>query len=211
MPARSYHVMENHSKYNPDHKTVCQKCAKEVRTSYAKIHEANCNGIPYESAIKDFVFIPHPTDRFLCPEPGCEYRNEKSGRVKHHFTSKHIRAPCQICNIVYSIVNMDVHMLTVHKVVTPRAKRFACQQCPATFVYRAQLVNHMDLEHIKEPKYVCDQCGMRFIGRRLLYNHRDSAHRRIVRRNPCNMCGKNFRSVRPFKEHMLQEHGVRVE
>ena len=213
---RAKHVTEEHRPARARDtskgcKTVCAKCGKSIAKSYAKTHDKACTGIPYQSVTHDFVFVPHPTDPRLCPEPGCNYQNEKTGRIKFHYTSQHVKKPCFVCNAVYKVVNMDGHLLTAHKIATARAKRFACTECDSTFEYKSQLRNHMDLEHIKELKYICDLCGMSFIARRLLYMHKDSAHTRAVRRNPCTVCGKNFRSVKPFKDHMLEAHGVTVK
>lgn len=217
LESRRAHVAEEHNggsnsnkKGAAAQKTVCPKCGKSLVSSYAPLHEARCLGIPNPRIMGDFVYVPHPTDPTLCPEPGCDFTNNKV-KVRAHFLKHHIKVPCKVCNVVYNIVNIDGHMLTAHKIATPRASRHACEDCGVTFVYKSQLKNHMDLEHIKEEKYVCDMCGMRFIARRLLYNHRDSAHTRVVRRNPCAVCGKNFRSVKPMKDHMFQEHGVKVK
>ena len=64
------------------------------------------------------------------------------------------------------------------------------------------MINHMEEEHIKEPKYVCDICGEGCFSKKMLTSHKYSRHKTFS----CEFCGKTYTCKKSLIKHLKSVH-----
>lgn len=192
-------------------KQMCDKCGKTSSYATIKKHRETCDGIDRTPEGIVFDFTPHPEDPTKCPEPDCDFTNGVLYKVRFHYGKRHVKRNCKHCQKPINIFFYDEHLLKVHSIATTRNSKIQCTECEERFTYKSDLQHHVDMVHVREPKYICDICGHRCIAKKLLVSHRYETHVRTQRKNPCTVCGVVFRSVKPLKQHMLDNHGIKVK
>lgn len=113
---------------------------------------------------------------------------------------------CPNCGAMFSDrLNLDVHVMKEHGVVTERFRRHHCRICNKMFARKIELDQHNIRIHADGifGTFVCDYCGQNFKSRNSLYCHRKFAH--IVGKGyQCEHCPQKF-----FKRHMWITHTKR--
>lgn len=80
------------------------------------------------------------------------------------------RKQCPHCNKNFKADFFEKHM-RVHN----KEKCWSCKECDKSYHYKHDLVRHVTLEHVADPK--CEFCGESFEDRKLLKEHRTPCRR----------------------------------
>jgi len=92
---------------------------------------------------------------------------------------------------------MDNHMM-MHT-TDPDSKDFICVQCGAKFVCQAYLNRHI-ANHFAERKFACDQCPKTFIAKKDLTHHSTHVHT-DAKPYQCNICKNFYKSKQSLEVH----------
>ena len=152
----------------------------------------------------------HQGIKYPCKVPGCPAILSSRGALSLHIKSLHtvrIRVPCTESGCDETFVNergRDLHVETVHL-----GKRFACQECEATYASPSGLSEHMRYTHRGEPLALpCTYpgCSATFASAQNLSVHIDNIHLKI--RWPCEWpgCGKTLASKAGAAKHYKSQH-----
>ena len=164
----------------------------------------------------------------------CTFSHPKKGRLAHHIRNTHMEPKfvCEICGQKRrSAVALRTHIAQVHEGQRP----WPCPVCNKTFASRHYVDEHVKVQHEKVMPFSCNQCHEKFARRRTLIMHRRTVHEnkwfdchlcgkrfkekcavenhvKLVHENKyrysCKMCGVGFRSDKPYRDHLTNEHGI---
>uniref|UniRef100_UPI0037E74506 zinc finger protein 345-like n=1 Tax=Semicossyphus pulcher TaxID=241346 RepID=UPI0037E74506 len=81
-------------------------------------------------------------------------------------------------------------------------RKYLCPSCGRLFRHMGRLRAHM-LTHAPEQSYTCACCGKTLENWKKLWQHQ-RIHRQKRGRFTCPQCGKGFRFVEPYKQHMSE-------
>ena len=80
----------------------------------------------------------------------------------------------------------------------------SCKKCYALFDTQNELNEHKKTAHRPE-NYHCEFCEKKFELKYVLTEHIATVHQE----KPCNKCDKTFKKLTSFREHQLEEHGIK--
>ncbi|XP_012155783.1 transcription factor grauzone isoform X2 [Ceratitis capitata] len=159
--------LQDHVKtaHGPRSTVICDKCGKQVRSSYLKKHHQ-----------LEHFDEPRPT-----PEPqqcqicGAWLRHQAG--LKQHMKSLHEDVGgehrCQICNKV----STNARALRRHVYLNHECERkFKCTMCEKAFKRPQDLREHTSV-HTGKVLYTCPNCPMTFFSSANMYKHRQRLHR----------------------------------
>ncbi|XP_061727481.1 gastrula zinc finger protein XlCGF26.1-like isoform X2 [Cydia pomonella] len=153
----------------------------------------------------------------------CGMRCTTKSRLAHHILIRHSEFRCKPCDMGFSSFHaLTVHNRRKHVVDTSErnycvecdlqfTNRVPCPSCDKTYSKRCYMMNHYNLEHLKESKFVCPVCDRRFLnGFRLRY-HVKYFHEKAPKpkNHMCTYCGRGFNTRRILDNHIRTHTGER--
>ena len=182
-----------------------------------RAHEENCQlTVPKEPEatykserrmLNLFKNIPFPIDENnpdKCPAEDCTYRVPNRSRLRNHYISRHCRQKCPYCDVVLAVTSFELHVVQKHT----KKYSFLCEFCPAGFLRKSHMINHMEEEHIKDPKYICDICGKGCFSNNKLAKHKRTRHKTFS----CQYCEKFYTRKNSLIKHLKSVHnGIGIE
>jgi len=197
-------------------KGLCQLCGKVFQDPvqhYKNVHAEHrpfkCHLCPFSHPLKGHLAQhmrhKHMEGKFVCEVCGAKAKSAKA--VKEHIAMVHEGQrpwPCPHCGKTFAKKQyIDEHVAVTHKGEAP----FECKVCSEKFTRRRAMLMHKRTVH--EGKWFdCNICSKRFKEKCAVENHIKLVHENKFRYN-CRSCTTGFKSIKPFKEHMLVQHGVR--
>lgn len=148
--------------------------------------------------------MSHPDgSRHVCRVCGRSYL--EAGTLKRHnimHTGKKTHL-CTVCGKAFYYKNvLKAHMIYHSE------KKHACRSCDKKFYTGHYLAEHVRLAH-SDNKYnfICEVCGKLCSSRSRLILHRSSHSTKKY----CVQCGKTYKNLRYYKDHMKRHKGVIVK
>lgn len=136
----------------------------------------------------------------------------KVKKVKNDRKSRMIPSKCENCDQIFSCrSNMRRHQKTAHSnklKINFEKKRFACAECPASYVLEGALRTHMKKHtqsYIESRK--CNMCGRIMCTKQSLKKHKLICQ--PGRQFPCSYCDKIFTSNSQVRQHIITQHNDR--
>jgi KRAB domain-containing zinc finger protein len=117
---------------------------------------------------------------------------------------------CPLCGDRFTTpINLDVHMLNKHGMMSERHSRHSCPLCPKVFARKSGLDSHTVRAHGTGVfgDFVCDFCGRKFRSKNSLYAHRTRTH--IGKRWQCEYCSESFGKKYLWRIHTQRHLGNR--
>lgn len=146
---------------------------------------------------------------FHCPI--CDKKFEKTNRLMGHLRTHNRangqpkRAPCKICNKVFSLHNMERHVTVVH--TNDEEKEFQCRVCDKKFSLRDQFLRH-EVIHTLKKDFLCQICGKSYMFEKSLRLHEQTAHNGI-KAHVCEECDGRFSFLNDLLVHKRLHTGER--
>ena len=178
----SKHVREVHQKHRPSDSNVkCPKCNRSVTKKRLAFHVCGLNS--------------------KCLKCGQGFENDASRNDhmihEHQMEKEH---SCHLCGKMFWTSSGVNKHLEAHKELVE------CSQCGKKVKH---LQRHIAVEHSGEKRYKCQYCEKTFIWKRLLDNHVDCVHLN-ARRYPCRYgCDFRFNDQSNRITHERKKHGIK--
>ncbi|CAK1550210.1 unnamed protein product [Leptosia nina] len=186
---------------------LCQRCPKEfyrVTDLEAHIKTEHLKLKPSKSVLKKCDICKKIYSR--------KYWHSHMKEV--HCEGEENSVTCETCNKVFkNVVTLSRHQKYVHnKVVKPwrfhkkkENVKFECTECPKVFYNRHSLKSHIKCCHV-ESESPCPQCSAVFRNELYLRSHLARVHCEDGRTYACDICGKEFKSLRRVRIHKRNSH-----
>ncbi|KAF0045270.1 hypothetical protein F2P81_001799 [Scophthalmus maximus] len=129
-------------------------------------------------------------------KPSQTVRKRRVAKRKKPFQST-VAAPHHLSHVVSTLNKLDNRS-------DPR--KYLCPNCGRLFRHMGRLRAHM-LTHPPGQSYTCTCCGKTLENWKKLWHHQ-RIHRQRRGRFTCPQCGRGFRFVEPYKEHMSEHPEV---
>ncbi|BHF75065.1 hypothetical protein SprV_0501815900 [Sparganum proliferum] len=85
--------------------------------------------------------------------------------------------------------------------------RYECEFCGREFLFRRQLVYHVNSMHINDDKFKCQYCGRFYGSTACLRDHVQVIHEGFMRFK-CHLCPKGFPRIHRLDEHLHVAHNL---
>ena len=111
---------------------------------------------------------------------------------------------CNKCKTIFqSLTELSKHKKLVHK-SSKYMKSKTCELCGKSFLRKAYLQHHHNVEHTTDPGGECDQCGKIFPNEYKLAVHIQSSHKE--RKFSCQCCSNEFITDSLKQQHVNRKH-----
>ncbi|GFO12011.1 Zinc finger protein 226 [Plakobranchus ocellatus] len=150
-------------------------------------HQFKCNlcdqVFPNKTSRTCHFRVAHPQDILRCSRCPALFSCAESLEKHMQYHAKCQRQQCPTCGLV--VFRLKEHML-LHS-AAPQARMFVCDQCPMSYLRKANLERHMRT-HTGEKPYACSHCPKRFGSNGMLRKHLLTHTQE--RPFQCEICGK---------------------
>ncbi|CAG0913352.1 unnamed protein product [Notodromas monacha] len=168
-------------------KYPCDVCGEKfVTQARMEKHACDVHGVPHHHMCEQ-CGLTFPSNVALC-----NHRAHHGGAV------------CPICSKVIKGTGhhwLQDHIDGVHK----RIKKYPCDMCGESFMYRSQVLSHKVREHnVQKRQYPCTLCGKVFSYKRNLRTHSYKEHGVVSEKLKlfrCEACGKEFANTYALRRH----------
>ncbi|KAL9881118.1 zinc finger Y-chromosomal protein-like [Glossina fuscipes fuscipes] len=171
----------------------CNTCGKKMRS---------------QNGLTRHLGIAHGEDldmlqRFKCKKCSRGFRSRKlyEKHVKSHVQGSDFS--CHVCNKKYNNSNnLRRHIESIHENIY----FFVCDVCGKQFKSKGSFERHCrEHQGIIEPPLQCPLCLVWLKNRHSLRLHELNHNKKPT---PCNICGKNFKTINSLRRHKAYWHGM---
>lgn len=196
---------------------ACKLCDKSYLTaSHLKNHVQAVHGnvrkfqcpvcnksFPYDNSLKMHMMLHTGTKPFLCCI--CS-KGFVSKSALHVHEASHVDGKPYECETCHKHYKTPMLLRAHRRRHTSDGKRFMCDICGNTFMYKSNLEAHY-VVHGDSRIYTCKTCGKSFKTYATLYSHQ-LVHRADVPFR-CNICGKSFKTKERVRAHEKRHLGLK--
>ena len=148
---------------------------------------------------------------FICHKhtPPLEFTHQNE--LKEHVNNEHkdeenglnsLQKCCPVCNKKFMLKkNLMTHMKRFHENEGSASRKFQCETCDKTFLYRYELEAHENV-HQGVKSFKC-HCGKGYSSKKALNDHVKIVHEATGEKFSCEICGKVLRDKYKLKYHMM--------
>ncbi|KAK3708507.1 hypothetical protein RRG08_067182 [Elysia crispata] len=170
-------------------------------------HQFRCNlcgqVFPNKTSRTCHFRVAHPRDILRCSQCPALFSCAQALERHKQYHARGQRQQCPTCGLVVS--KLKEHML-LHS-SKPETRMFVCDQCPMSYLRKANLERHMRT-HTGEKPYACSHCSKRFRSNGMLRKHLLTHTQE--RPFQCEVCGKRCALRSNLAVHMRVHSSQRL-